>query len=63
MDKMRYLKAYARVVWGVDEALTIMDTGNLLEFEHIRQILQNALLDAEEIFIEEMMSEEPEERS
>lgn len=31
--------------------MTLMDTDNLLEFSHVRQILFNALQEAEEIFI------------
>ena len=46
-----YKKAYALLVGEVDKALTIMDTGNLLEFERVRNILLNALQDAEEIFV------------
>ena len=46
-----YKKAYALLVGRVDEALTILDTDNLLEFGHVRQILFEALQDAEEIFV------------
>ncbi len=46
-----YKKAYALLVSEIDKALTIMDTDNLLEFEHVRQILLDALQDAEEIFV------------
>lgn len=62
MDEFKYLKAYARLATGIDNALTIMDTGNLLEFEYVRNVLQEALLDAEEIFIEEL-TEDISERS
>lgn len=43
-----YKKLYAYLVGQIDEALTLMDTGNLLEFGHIKEILSNALLEAED---------------
>jgi len=46
-----YKKAYALLVSEIDKALTILDTDNLLEFAHVRQILTDALQDAEEIFV------------
>ena len=46
-----YKKAYALLVAEVDKALTLLDTDNLLEFGHVREILQKALEDAEEIFV------------
>ena len=46
-----YKKAYALLVGKIDEALTIMDTDNLLEFNRVKQILSDALQDAEEIFV------------
>ena len=46
-----YKKAYALLVSRVDEALTIMDTDNLLEYDRVKQILSDALQDAEEIFV------------
>jgi len=46
-----YKKAYALLVSEVDKALTILDTDNLLEFTRVRQILFDALQNAEEIFI------------
>ena len=46
-----YERAYALLVAKVDEALTLLDTDNLLEFAHVRKILFEALQDAEEIFV------------
>ena len=46
-----YERAYALLVAKVDEALTLLDTDNLLEFTHVREILFEALQDAEEIFV------------
>jgi len=46
-----YKKAYALLVSEVDKALTILDTDNLLEFAHVRQILADALEAAEDIFV------------
>ena len=46
-----YKKAYTLLVSEVDKALTIMDTDNLLEFGHVKEIPLKALEDAEEIFV------------
>ena len=46
-----YKKAYALLVGEIDKALTLLDTDNLLEFPHVREILLKALEDAEEIFV------------
>ena len=46
-----YKKAYAHLVGEVDDALTLLDTGNLLEFKRIRDILSAALLEAEEMIV------------
>ena len=46
-----YKKAYDLLVEEIDRALTLLDTDNLLEFSHVREILLNALQDAEEIFV------------
>ena len=46
-----YKKAYACLVGEVDKALTLLDTGNLMEFQHIRSILSEALLEAEEMIV------------
>ena len=47
-----YKKAYAHLVGQVDEALTLMDTNNLLEFEHVRDILSTALSDVEMMIVD-----------
>ena len=51
MKEEKYQKAYALLVGKIDDVLAIMDTGDLLKYDHIRGILEEALLDAEEIFV------------
>ena len=46
-----YQKAYALLFGKIDDVLTIMDTDNLMEFNRIRQILTEALEEAEEMFV------------
>ena len=48
MKEDKYRQVYAFLVSQIDEALYFLDTGNLLEMEHVRKILSNALLGAEE---------------
>ena len=48
-----YKKAYAYLVGEVDDALTLLDTGNLLEFNRVRDILTTALLEAEDMIVGE----------
>lgn len=43
-----YKKLYAYLVGEIDEALMLMDDNDLLEWEHIKQILQTALWEAED---------------
>lgn len=43
-----YKKLYAYLVGEIDKALTLMDDNNLLEWDHIKQILQTALWEAED---------------
>lgn len=46
-----YKKAYAYLVGEIDKALTILDSGNLLEVGKARDILQAALYEMEEYMI------------
>ncbi|MBD5151247.1 MAG: hypothetical protein HDT16_01840 [Oscillibacter sp.] len=46
-----YKIAYAKLVGAVDDALTILDTGDLLQVNHVREMLQNALLEVEELIV------------
>ncbi|MBD5162843.1 MAG: hypothetical protein HDT14_12700 [Oscillibacter sp.] len=46
-----YKKAYALLLGEIDKALTLLDTDNLLEFDHVREILLHAVQNAEEIFV------------
>ena len=48
MKEDKYRQVYAFLVSQIDETLYFLDTGNLLEMEHVRKILSNALLEAEE---------------
>lgn len=48
-----YKKHYAHLVGAIDEALTLMDTDNFLQWYHVKSILQNALLEAEKSIINE----------
>ena len=48
-----YKKLYAYLVGEIDEALTILDTGDLLQIDRVKEILQAALLEAEERVIED----------
>lgn len=43
-----YKKLYAYLVGEIDEALTMMDTGDLLLYGQVRDKLQAALLEAED---------------
>lgn len=43
-----YKKLYAYLVGEIDKALTLMDDNNLLEWDHIKQILQTTLWEAED---------------
>lgn len=47
-----YKKLYAYLVGQIDNALQIMDTQNLLEYDHVRDILHTALLKAEDMVID-----------
>lgn len=49
-----YKKLYAYLVGEIDKALTLMDTENPFQWENVRAMLQNALLEAEERIIKEM---------
>ena len=43
-----YKKLYAYLVGEIDNALTLMDTDNLLVFNQVKEKLQAALLEAED---------------
>lgn len=46
-----YKKLYAYLMGEIDKALTLMDTGDLLVYDKVRQILNTAVLEAEERII------------
>ena len=50
---MDYKKLYAYLVGQVDEAITLLETGNLLHVPQVRDMLKNALLTAEEMYLNE----------
>lgn len=43
-----YKNLYSYLVGEIDKALTHMDSNDLLEWDHIRQVLQTALWEAED---------------
>lgn len=47
-----YQQLYAYLVSQIDEALFLLDTGNFLEMDHVREILSSALLEAENRIID-----------
>ena len=42
-----YRQLYAFLVSQIDDALSLLDTGDLLEIDHVREILSSALETAE----------------
>ena len=46
-----YKKLYSYLVCEIDKALTLMDNNDLLQYQQVKIILQNALLTAEDIYI------------
>lgn len=49
-----YKKLYAYLVGEIDDALTLMEGDDLLQWDKVKNILQTALLEAEDRAIEEM---------
>lgn len=54
---MDYKKLYAFLVGQVDEAITLLETGNLLDMPKAREILKAALLRAEDMYLEDTENE------
>ena len=50
---MDYRKMYAHLVGVIDNALDLLEEGDLVKAAPIRELLQNALLEAEEAYIRE----------
>ena len=46
-------KLYTYLVGEVDNAITLLETGNLLVVPQVREMLKNALLTAEEMYIDQ----------
>jgi len=49
---MDYKKLYTYLVGEVDEAITMLETGDLLLVSKVRELLKAALLRAEDIYLE-----------
>lgn len=45
-------KAYLHLVGVLDEALTAMETGDLLQQDKVKEMMSKALLEAEELVVE-----------
>ena len=52
-----YKKLYAYLLGEVDRALTIMDTGDLLRYGLVREILLNAVQTAENTYLDDTEEE------
>ena len=52
-----YQKLYAHLVGQVDKALELLEAGDLVKAGPIRKLLQDALLKAEEMYVEAMAEE------
>lgn len=50
---MDYKKLYAYLVGQVDEAITMLETGNRLLVPKVRELLKGALLRAENMYLED----------
>ena len=48
-----YKKLYAYLLGELDAALTLMDNDDLLQYQKVKEILQNALLTAEDMYLDE----------
>jgi len=49
---VNYKELYACLVGEVDEAITMLETGDLLLVSKVRELLKAALLRAEDIYLE-----------
>lgn len=52
-----YKKLYAYLLGEVDQALTLMDTGDLLQYSRVREILLNAVQTAEDMYLDDTEDE------
>ena len=50
---VNYKKLYAYLVGEVDQALMLMDTGDLLQYNRVREILFHALQTVEDMYLEQ----------
>ena len=53
-----YRKLYSYLIGQIDDALTLLDEGNIFQFYRVKDILQNALLTAEEMYLDAEDDEE-----
>ncbi|MBR2131904.1 MAG: hypothetical protein IJ955_05065 [Oscillospiraceae bacterium] len=54
---VNYQRLYAYLVGKIDDALTLLDTGDLLQVQRVRTILYDALQTAEEIYLDDTEDE------
>ena len=47
-----YRKLYSYLVGQMDDALTLLDGGNIFQYYRVKEILENALLTAEEMYLD-----------
>ena len=55
---VNYKKHYANLCGTISDALTLMENDDLLQWDKIKTMLQNALTEAEDQIIEEMDDKE-----
>ena len=55
---VNYRKLYSYLVGQIDDALTLLDAGNIFQFYRVKDILENALLTAEEMYLDAEDDEE-----
>ena len=48
-----YKKLYAYLFGELDKALTLMEYDDLLQYQKVKEILQNALMTAEDIYLDD----------
>ena len=48
-----YKKLYAYLFGELDKALTLMEYDDLLQYQKVKEILQNALVTAEDIYLDD----------
>ncbi|MBR2895976.1 MAG: hypothetical protein IKC03_10040 [Oscillospiraceae bacterium] len=49
---VNYKKLYSYLVGQIDDALTLLDAENIFQYYRVKDILENALLTAEEMYLD-----------